>query len=228
MYQQPSFTQQCTSTVHRLITTPQAPIVCYTHTLVPLLQIGDLWKVAVYWETLLPSIRGINGSILTILVATAPWSRARFQTPIAASQEILRLLCTQKVHYRVHNSQQLVPILGQINPAYTHWFFKIYFSIILTTMCVSPKWPVPFRISGCNFVWSFPLFCAFCMSCPYHSHWFDSSNNIWLSELLMWDMMFSRQRRCQCSGLQRHLDGTLVCTRTGKSTRHYRPEDDHR
>jgi hypothetical protein len=41
----------------------------------------------------------------------------------SASQEILRLLCNSKVHYRVHNKPSLVPVLSQMYPTY---FLKIH------------------------------------------------------------------------------------------------------
>jgi hypothetical protein len=49
------------------------------------------------------------------------------------NQKIRRLLRNPNVHYRVHNSPPLDPILGHMSPIQilTPYFFKIYFNIIL-------------------------------------------------------------------------------------------------
>jgi hypothetical protein len=51
----------------------------------------------------------------------------------SASQGILRIIWNLKVHYRVHKSSPIVPMLSQINPfhAFPIYLFKIHFDIIL-------------------------------------------------------------------------------------------------
>jgi hypothetical protein len=58
----------------------------------------------------------------------------------AAIQELPSILCNPKVHYRVHKSPPMVPILSQIDPIHTIPFYlsKIYFNIGSTYVLVSP------------------------------------------------------------------------------------------
>jgi hypothetical protein len=57
-----------------------------------------------------------------------------------ASQEIIRLLWKAKVHYRVHRSQQPIPILIQIYPIYTHQTYYRHTVLILSSI---PRVSIP-------------------------------------------------------------------------------------
>jgi len=100
----------------------------------------------------------------------------------SAGQEIACLLLNPKVHYRIHKTPSLVPILNQMNPVHIFPpnFPKIRYNIILSCTPRSCEWSLRFRFSDQNVVWIY-LFHACYMSHLSHPHWLDHPNNIWWS-----------------------------------------------
>ena len=83
--------------------------------------------------------------LLTYSMEQSPfWEANQF----SASQEIPRILCKPKVHYRIHKCPPPVPILIQLDPVRTptSYFLKIHFIIILPSMTGSPKWSLSIHI----------------------------------------------------------------------------------
>jgi hypothetical protein len=82
-----------------------------------------------------------------IYMTLTPWSSFPWE---ANSQEILRLIKNQKVHYRVHKTPPLVPILSQMHP--DHYLpshsSKIHYNIILPSTPRFSEWSLPFRFSN--------------------------------------------------------------------------------
>jgi hypothetical protein len=102
------------------------------------------------------------------------WVNSMEQSPYSevsshsASQEIFHLLWDLKLHYRVHRSPALVPILSQMNPVHNFppYLPKIHSNIILPSTPPSSTWSPHFRLSDQIFV----LFRLSSMraTCSYH------------------------------------------------------------
>jgi hypothetical protein len=97
-----------------------------------------------------------------------PWSWVFLEKPpVTAAQEFPNILWNPKVHYRVHKSPSLVPIVSHINPVHTNpsYFSKIHFNIILSRLDLL-NGPFTFDIP------TKPL-CAllFSHACYVPSHW---------------------------------------------------------
>jgi hypothetical protein len=74
---------------------------------------------------------------------------------VRSAKKFPRLLLNPKVHYSVHNTISLFPILSQINPVYalTSYSFNTYFNITLPSTPRSPVWYLLFTLPGQKFVW---------------------------------------------------------------------------
>jgi len=97
----------------------------------------------------------------------------------SANNEISRLSFNQKVHYCVHNSPPVAPILSQMNPVHTfpRYFLKIHFNIILPTTSMPSAWSLPFRFLNQRIIKIYLSHSCY-MARPSHPPWFDHPNHI--------------------------------------------------
>jgi hypothetical protein len=72
----------------------------------------------------------------------------------SVSQKITHRLRNPKVHYLLHKSPQLVPIMSQMHPVHTLPLYlpKIDSNIILPSTPTSSEWSLPFRFPDINFI----------------------------------------------------------------------------
>jgi hypothetical protein len=94
----------------------------------------------------------------------------------ATTQKIPRISWKAEVHYRVHKSPALVPILSHINPIHTIPFYLSYYppTYVLVFLVVSFLLAFPL-ITFMHFL--SPHSCY--MPCASHPPWLDHSNYTW-------------------------------------------------
>jgi len=131
------------------------------------------------WFQFLNIVRHNPTYLINFMEQSTSWEADSY----SASWEIPHVLWNLKVHYHVHRSPLLVPILSQMIAVHTYQpcFPKIHSNIFLSVPR-SSMWYLPFRFSDKNFVCFLiaPMHAAY----PTHLHlpWLDHCN-IWWSNL---------------------------------------------
>jgi len=114
-------------------------------------------------------------------------SPSREVTTHSANQEIPYLKRNLKVHYRVHKSSSIVPILSQMNSVhnFTPCFFKIHFNMNFKSMLGSPVWSLSIQMALYKIVWQRFVHCPLSEAHLIHtrrsSSWLYLSSGDWLS-----------------------------------------------
>ena len=113
--------------------------------------------------------------LLIYSMEQSPWEANHF----SASQEILRILWSPKVHYRIHKCPPPVPILSQLDPFHTQTshFLKTHLNIICPFSPGSHKWSLSLSFPHQNPLYAPPLPNTRYVPRPSHSSRFYHPKN---------------------------------------------------
>jgi hypothetical protein len=130
----------------------------------------------------------MNPYLLTYLLtyslthSLTPWCRILFEKLIITQlvKKYPDFLWNTKVHYRVHKSPPMAPILNQLNPVrpIDPYLPKIHLNVILPPTPRSSQWFLVFGPPNQNPLNTSPLPHACHMSRPPHLPWSNHPNNI--------------------------------------------------
>jgi hypothetical protein len=123
-----------------------------------------------------------------------PWCKILFEKLIVTQlvKKYPAFLWNPEVHYRVHTTPPLDPIMSQLNPIHPidPYLPKVHLNVILPPTPRSSQWSLAFRPPNQNPVNTSPFPHACHMSSPPHPPWFNHPNNVrWRIQVMKFIIM---------------------------------------
>jgi hypothetical protein len=117
-----------------------------------------------------------KNKVINVMQLSASWE----VNSCAATEELPNILWSPKVHYSVHKSPPLIPILSQINPIYTTISHLSSFLILSAHLCLGLPSGLFHSSFPTNILPAFLIFLhSYYIPCPSHPPWLDHSTYLW-------------------------------------------------